>query len=46
MLWVLNETILMSTHNIGFVRELKDLECYHHLLSGALIDAFFYVKAC
>ena len=35
MLWVLIR-ILMSTHNIGFGRELVDLECHHSLLSGAL----------
>ena len=26
----------MGTHNIGFGRELLDLECHHFLLSGAL----------
>ena len=35
MLWVLIR-ILMRTHNIGFGRELVDLECHHSLLSGAL----------
>ena len=33
----LDETILMSTHNIGFGRQLMGLERYHSVKSGHLI---------
>ena len=36
----------MSTHNIGFEREVDDTECHHALLSGTLdiihFDDAFY----
>ena len=31
-----NKTILTSTHNIGFVRELNDLDCHNSFSSAAL----------
>ena len=32
----IDKTILMSTNNIGYEGELKDLECHQALLPGTL----------
>ena len=37
------KTIPMSTHNIGFGWEIKDLDCHHSLLSVALYNSAFKI---